>query len=124
MSSPIDLVLDRVERVQAQSNGWTARCPAHPDNENSLSFCEGQDGRVLVRCHAGCTFAEIVAALGLEQRDCLPTMGGRGYPAPWTGFKPSNTPGKKPRQQLAVTLRRGLGMTLRADRMAMHARPP
>ena len=36
--------------------GWTARCPSHDDHEPSLSIRDGDDGKVLVRCHAGCAF--------------------------------------------------------------------
>ena len=31
-----------------------ARCPAHDDLSPSLSIRAGSDGKVLVRCHAGC----------------------------------------------------------------------
>src|SRR5438094_550718 len=31
-----------------------ARCPAHDDREPSLSIREGDHGKVLVCCHAGC----------------------------------------------------------------------
>ena len=34
--------------------GWMARCPAHDDREPSLSIRDADDGKVLVRCHAGC----------------------------------------------------------------------
>ena len=33
---------------------WQGRCPAHADRSPSLSVAEGQDGRVLVHCFAGC----------------------------------------------------------------------
>jgi antitoxin (DNA-binding transcriptional repressor) of toxin-antitoxin stability system len=33
---------------------------------------EGRDGRVLLRCHAGCEFAAIVAAIGLQPADLAP----------------------------------------------------
>lgn len=42
---------------------WTARCPAHNDRRASLSVSEGREGRVLVKCHAGCSFEAIRAAL-------------------------------------------------------------
>ena len=29
----------------------TARCPAHDDHDPSLSVSEGQDGKLLVKCH-------------------------------------------------------------------------
>jgi hypothetical protein len=68
-SKPVEQVLDRLEHVVKSSAGWTARCPAHPDRCNSLSVAEGDDGKVLVFCHAGCKFREIVGALGLNVRD-------------------------------------------------------
>jgi putative DNA primase/helicase len=43
-------------------SGWTARCPAHDDRNPSLSIRD-VDGKVLVRCHAGCEQAHIIAAL-------------------------------------------------------------
>ena len=40
-----------------------ARCPAHDDREPSLSISAGKDGKVLVRCHAGCDQRDVIAAL-------------------------------------------------------------
>jgi hypothetical protein len=48
------------------SGGWIARCPAHQDRRPSLSISDGRDGRILIRCHAGCEPSAIVAALGLQ----------------------------------------------------------
>jgi len=42
---------------------WIARCPAHEDREPSLSIRRGRDGKVLVRCHAGCDQREVIAVL-------------------------------------------------------------
>jgi len=42
--------------------GWTACCPAHDDREPSLSIRDA-DGKVLVRCHAGCDQRDVIAAL-------------------------------------------------------------
>jgi DNA primase len=39
-----------------------ARCPAHDDREPSLSIRE-TDGKVLVRCHAGCDQRDVIAVL-------------------------------------------------------------
>lgn len=58
--------------VQAQRTGagrWKARCPAHNDRSPSLSIREGDDGRVLVLCRAGCSLDSILAALKLARRD-------------------------------------------------------
>jgi putative DNA primase/helicase len=42
---------------------WMARCPAHADRTPSLSICESNTGKVLVRCHAGCDQRDVIAAL-------------------------------------------------------------
>jgi len=44
-------------------SGWTARCPAHDDRNPSLSISTGKDGKVLLRCHAGCDQAQVIVAL-------------------------------------------------------------
>ena len=41
----------------------TARCPAHEDKQPSLSLANGQGGRLLLKCHAGCEFADVMDAL-------------------------------------------------------------
>lgn len=49
-----------------------ALCPAHEDRRKSLSIGLGNDGRVLLRCFAGCSFNSIVAAVGLKPRHLFP----------------------------------------------------
>lgn len=44
-------------------SGWIALCPAHDDRNPSLSLNETEDGRILVKCHAGCEQAVVIAAL-------------------------------------------------------------
>jgi hypothetical protein len=66
---PIDRVLERLEGVKAQNGYHIARCPAHDDKKQSLSVSEGDDGRALIKCFAGCEFEEIVAALDLKPQD-------------------------------------------------------
>lgn len=57
-------------------------CPAHHNTRTpALSLSDGADGRLLARCHAGCTFAAIVDALrgrGLVD----PSAGCGGFIAP------------------------------------------
>ena len=43
--------------------GWSARCPVHDDRKPSLSLRDSGDGKVLVRCHAGCDQGEVIAHL-------------------------------------------------------------
>jgi hypothetical protein len=40
--------------------GWIARCPCHIDNTPSLSIGEGDDGKALLHCFAGCSQDELV----------------------------------------------------------------
>jgi putative DNA primase/helicase len=42
---------------------FSARCPAHSDTNPSLSIGKGEDGKVLLRCHAGCPFESIRDAI-------------------------------------------------------------
>jgi putative DNA primase/helicase len=42
---------------------WMARCPVHDDREPSLSVRDADDGKVLIRCHAGCDQAQVIAEL-------------------------------------------------------------
>lgn len=44
----------------------TARCPAHDDQSPSLSIGIGTRGQLLLKCHAGCSFDAIRAALALR----------------------------------------------------------
>ena len=43
-------------------SGW-AHCPAHDDRVPSLAIRETDDGRMLVRCHAGCSQHAVIDAL-------------------------------------------------------------
>lgn len=40
-----------------------ACCPAHEDSSPSLALSNGNDGRLLLHCHAGCSFTDIMDAL-------------------------------------------------------------
>ena len=68
-ASPSQQVLQRLQQVQRRGEAWIALCPAHDDRNPSLSIREGDDGRILLKCHAGCAAEAIVAALGLQMRD-------------------------------------------------------
>lgn len=46
-----------------------ARCPAHDDREPSLQISEGADGRVLLKCFAGCSVEDITRVMGITTRD-------------------------------------------------------
>jgi len=42
---------------------WMACCPVHDDRTPSLSNNSGNDGKVLVYCHAGCDQRDVIAVL-------------------------------------------------------------
>lgn len=69
---PLESVLDRLKGVQESNGSYKALCPAHRDNEPSLSIKEGDDGKVLLRCFAGCTLGDVTEAIGLSLRDLFP----------------------------------------------------
>lgn len=66
-------VASRADGARARGEGqWDARCPAHEDMRRSLAIGTGRDGRVLLRCMAGCATEAVVSGLGLEMRDIMP----------------------------------------------------
>lgn len=65
-ATPIDRVLSLLDNVRPCGDQWSARCPAHADQNNSLSAAAADDGAVLLYCHAGCEFDEILDALDLK----------------------------------------------------------
>jgi hypothetical protein len=56
-------------QARRTGTGWQGRCPAHPDRLPSLSIREGEAGRTLVHCHAGCTLPAVLEAAGLRMAD-------------------------------------------------------
>src|SRR5262245_14821148 len=64
----IDQITSRLENVRSSGSGFTARCPAHQDQNNSLSVTEADD-RILLKCFAGCDFKQIATAMGLQESD-------------------------------------------------------
>lgn len=55
-------LLPHLEAVRRSADGYVGKCPAHDDKHASLSVTE-RDGTLLAKCHAGCSFDEILAAV-------------------------------------------------------------
>ena len=73
MSSPeLEKILSRLKNVRRSGSGFTACCPVHGDNSNSLSIGLGRDRQVLLHCFLNCEVTDIVAALGITMRDLFP----------------------------------------------------
>ncbi len=62
----LQLVLSRLHKVKRSGSGYSALCPAHDDSRASLSVDVGDDGRILVHCHAGCSQQDVASAMGLN----------------------------------------------------------
>ncbi len=76
----LDDFLSRLDGVRPTARGHLALCPAHADKHPSLSVAEGDDGRILIQCFAGCTAKEILAVMGLTFADLWPDRAPRRRP--------------------------------------------
>lgn len=68
----IDALLHRLERVQRSGQRWRADCPNGHKTHGTLSLAQGDDGRLLLHCFAGCSTADVLGALGLTLGDVMP----------------------------------------------------
>ena len=77
--SALAVVTSALERQDCRRQGRDWTCPVHEDSSPSLTVSEGDDGRVLLHCHAGCDTADILARLELTAGDLFePTGNGNG----------------------------------------------
>jgi hypothetical protein len=68
-------ILQKLQKVKRTQSGWNALCPSHNDKQRSLSVKES-DGKILLKCFAGCDVQTIVSALGLEMKDLFESSNG------------------------------------------------
>jgi len=91
-------VLSRFEGVKQRGDQYKVRCPAHEDQEASLSITLGRDGRILLKCFAGCDWRDITRAAGLKEADLFPPTSKQRSSQPAAqsrnGHHPSNGNGK------------------------------
>jgi len=96
MHDPIDRVLEALRGLgiepRQSGSGYSCRCCAHEDRSPSLSINVGDDGRVLLTCHAGCSLGAILEALGMTPGDLFPG------PSPSTRRRSSGRTAGKPKQ--------------------------
>lgn len=89
--SPLQTFLDRIEaaglRYHQAGSSFMAQCPSHDDDSPSLRVTEGDDGKVLLFCLAGCHAGQIVGEIGLELRDLF-----MPHEGPLTPIKPKLVP--------------------------------
>lgn len=67
----VEAKLDEMDLIKSRSYDDTisALCPGHEDNTASLSLREGDAGKALLFCHAGCDIRDVVEALDLSMSD-------------------------------------------------------
>ena len=70
----------RLGAARKAGDDWSCKCPAHEDNKASLSIKDGQNGKILVHCHAGCHQDDVVNQIKLI--DMWPTVEKRKYEPP------------------------------------------
>lgn len=87
--------LDPKWPIKESDGEYYSRCPVHNgDDDDSMSFKEGSDGRLIVHCHSqGCSYQDVMAEVGLEQ---------------WHGFR-KGTPGNRKPKSIARGNRRQPG---------------
>ncbi|MCJ7544218.1 MAG: DUF3987 domain-containing protein [Phycisphaerae bacterium] len=81
---PVQTVLAKLDGVRQTGRAqWQAHCPAHDDKHASLSIGRGDDGRALVRCHAGCALDDVLVKIGLKDADLFtPSVAPRPLASP------------------------------------------
>ncbi len=72
MTTNIEDIKSKLSNLRQCGQGWSARCPAHEDRNNSLSLSIGETGNILFKCHAGCAISAILTALELQASDLFP----------------------------------------------------
>ena len=71
--TPAEKFIERLQVCRPSGKGkWIAQCPAHDDRSPSLSIKEAEDGRLLIKCFAGCEAGDVIRATGLEIGDLFP----------------------------------------------------
>lgn len=85
-------LLNRLEKVKGSKGRWTACCPAHGDKSPSLAVTMLDDGRILLKCFAGCSAYEIVSAVGMDMTDLFPKENKLGYTSDSQSLKKPHRP--------------------------------
>ena len=76
----IDVLLSHLDGVKETGRGrYLSRCPGHDDRSPSLAIKDGDDGRVLLHCFAGCETESVLSAIGLTFSDVMPDRVGHDH---------------------------------------------
>ena len=61
--------LSALKNVEPSGSGFTARCPAHEDDRNSLKISMAHGQHLLIHCHAKCNKNDVARALDVRPID-------------------------------------------------------
>lgn len=85
-------LLNRLEKVKGSKGRWTACCPAHGDKSPSLAITMLDDGRILLKCFAGCSAYEVVSSVGMDMTDLFPKENKISFNGSNQSIKPAHRP--------------------------------
>lgn len=117
-ATPVERILESLEGSRQTHPGqWVALCPAHDDKRPSLSIREGEDGRVLIHCFAGCSALDVVESLCLGFDDLFPKAD-RDMTGPDTQTRRRPAPPISARDALDLLDTEALALEIVAHRLA------
>lgn len=70
--TPLDNLFQKIVTLTRANKQGKGYCPAHKDKTPSFSIDRGADGRILMKCHTGCTIDAICAAIPCDKADLFP----------------------------------------------------
>ena len=72
-SRNFEFLINQLSKVKRTGQGnYIALCPSHEDKNPSLAIRSTENGKILLKCFAGCSAHEIVSAVGLNLSDLFP----------------------------------------------------
>lgn len=78
MSAALKIAKGLDANYRASGNGYVCKCPVHDDQTASLTVSDGEHGKPLVHCHAGCNYLDVIGSL--RSRNLWPEADSRHRP--------------------------------------------
>lgn len=69
----LEVFLGKLDGVRKFGRDYRARCPHHDSRrKDALVITDKGDGRILLKCFAGCSASDVVSAVGMKLTDLMP----------------------------------------------------
>ena len=112
----IDAILQKLDKVTRKGkDSYMACCPAHEDRTPSLALSELSDGRILIKCFAGCSTSEVLGSIGMSMSDLFPD-GGLGEFKGWQQIQNQIDTSKKNKAEQGISHERAILEIAKSDR--------